>query len=908
MAYRIDDDENRIQDLKDKIDQLEVQTFSPEVVARNESTRNTGIETGSGAATNPYPLWYPIRDFGTIGSITLDIVLNRTDSHVAKLTANGDIDFAFSFPPGTNKMMWFILDVTIDAVGGYTFNLLNNILPAGISIDNSANARTVIRFTTTDAGVTYYAENLSTGGGAGLTEPIELGFNEVVTQTPPTKTIVAGDQFNPSHIILDQDIEIQLDISATTSKYKSIFVIIDTTGGGFTVTWPGTVANPPVIDDSIAQRISVILYTINNGVLWTNAVSGSSVPGSAEFFGPWTAAHDASNQNLIGLNTLNFFQAGQSIQTKADPDGGLLYDVADLQSHIFRANLDEIARFEESAAGVFRLDMLDHTIDNAKDYRFDPTASYSIPGSQPGIGFDDANNRMRINVPTGSQVSFEENSAGFGTGVTIGPASGGSVTANIINASDVLQLGVDVTVPTVEGEFRSDGTKVTVFSGGAVRNLNNIGAGSPLTTKGDIFTFDTVNARLPVGTDGQRLTANSAVALGVEWQDVVVPNSISQGDSNVTVTDVGSGLVATAVDGATRFSVQASRIDVEDLPLFGLTQVSFTNASLTKTVLTQNINDFTMNFLTNTDDFIINFNGVTGFIVDKDFTRVASTSPNVTEAVFELFRDDPSPLAGDEVGIFKFRGRNSAGAITTYTQIESEIIDPLSTNETSRLRWSIFDSNIFVNSMILSPGNLTVREFKTVPAATDKAIFHLLKEDATPAAADSIGSVDFDILDTGVTTTYSQILGKVGDATDFGILELRVRADNVGLTTGLTLTGDDNVTNRSYLTVDARINSNLAFGFDGVGSLDAKISPVSASTTLGLVVQDNTSFTVGSSGTLATPLVTLVSTTIAALDAEFGTHVGSMGFLEIAGTLTLFVKQNNGNWGQVSFVFDAVNT
>jgi len=55
MAFRIDDDENRIQDLKDQIDQLEIQTFSPEVVARNESTRNTGVQTGDGAATNPYP-------------------------------------------------------------------------------------------------------------------------------------------------------------------------------------------------------------------------------------------------------------------------------------------------------------------------------------------------------------------------------------------------------------------------------------------------------------------------------------------------------------------------------------------------------------------------------------------------------------------------------------------------------------------------------------------------------------------------------------------------------------------------------------------------------------------------------------------------------------------------------------
>ncbi len=44
------------------------------------------------------------------------------------------------------------------------------------------------------------------------------------------------------------------------------------------------------------------------------------------------------------------------------------------------------------------------------------------------------------------------------------------------------------------------------------------GGSSPLTTKGDLFGFSTVDARIPIGTNGQRLTADSAQALGLKWE------------------------------------------------------------------------------------------------------------------------------------------------------------------------------------------------------------------------------------------------------------------------------------------------------------------------------------------------------------------------------------------------------
>jgi len=40
---------------------------------------------------------------------------------------------------------------------------------------------------------------------------------------------------------------------------------------------------------------------------------------------------------------------------------------------------------------------------------------------------------------------------------------------------------------------------------------------TPLTTKGDLFGFDTADARIPIGTNGQVLTADSTQSLGLKW-------------------------------------------------------------------------------------------------------------------------------------------------------------------------------------------------------------------------------------------------------------------------------------------------------------------------------------------------------------------------------------------------------
>ena len=64
------------------------------------------------------------------------------------------------------------------------------------------------------------------------------------------------------------------------------------------------------------------------------------------------------------------------------------------------------------------------------------------------------------------------------------------------------------------------------------------GSVSPLTTKGDLYTYSTVNARLAVGTNGQILSADSTQATGLKW--IAAPASTLAGISAASLTTPNS--------------------------------------------------------------------------------------------------------------------------------------------------------------------------------------------------------------------------------------------------------------------------------------------------------------------------------------------------------------------------------
>ena len=60
---------------------------------------------------------------------------------------------------------------------------------------------------------------------------------------------------------------------------------------------------------------------------------------------------------------------------------------------------------------------------------------------------------------------------------------------------------------------------------------------SPLTTKGDLHTYSTTNARLPIGANGTFLVADSTTTTGLRWQAPADTDDIAEGTTNLYYTD-----------------------------------------------------------------------------------------------------------------------------------------------------------------------------------------------------------------------------------------------------------------------------------------------------------------------------------------------------------------------------------
>lgn len=141
-------------------------------------------------------------------------------------------------------------------------------------------------------------------------------------------------------------------------------------------------------------------------------------------------------------------------------------------------------------------------------------------------------------------VDLEHRTLKQGANVTITEDANEITIAASAAAGDPLTTKGDIMAFDTDANRVPVGTNDQVLTADSAQSLGvkwaTVPGGDPLTTKGDVFTFDTDAQRLAVGTNGQVLTADSAEATGIKW-------ATPAGGGSKVISDTTSGSASNTV-------------------------------------------------------------------------------------------------------------------------------------------------------------------------------------------------------------------------------------------------------------------------------------------------------------------------------------------------------------------------
>lgn len=430
--------------------------FQAQVPTIAQQINNIGAtsKTPDEVKDTKFPILGPINEIGKNISdvLGIDLSLENSPFHCIELSDVGatvatlTVNFTNLVK---NKAEKFILDITKDVANtidpNMIFSPIIENLPAGFPFDQ---ARYLLEIVSRETPTETRFEVISGGTGGGVTFPLTPNINprgnvsgivtvdlSLVTAHYQEMVLIGNITFVFSNPPADnKEIEFLLDITQDAT-------------GGRTIQWPPEVRVEPTVGSGANARTLIIVSTVDNGTNYDALiVTGGTV--------------NAANKTLSNL---------------IDPTA-ISVDL------LFSASTFDIGG----------------TV-NPPDRVFTQALRLETGGSLLSTAVMIRNNatHLQMNVPVNTDA-YEFAWAGTNRATFTAPGDLSLLSVDKANLKSDLQFQNIASDPAVAGNMRMNGTDVKVFSGGAVRNMSDIGSGGgslPHNDNQDIIQDDVDNTK-----------------------------------------------------------------------------------------------------------------------------------------------------------------------------------------------------------------------------------------------------------------------------------------------------------------------------------------------------------------------------------------------------------------------------